>query len=692
MDRERDLILSGRPPTLCWEGVALGWKEEFPRPRSRGGDIPPPPLSAGWKTDPATPDFSDIPTTPTISSVKSDSALNSMEYWDYSVELECLSGPEDLQLAAELGKTLLERNKELENSLKHQQAIIDDQAQEIEYLTKQTAALREVNDSRLRIYEQLEISITELEKNNIRLNEESISDKSRIKSLSTTVDLLEGRCEELQRCVDEARSQERIRKRREKRRTSQKEDAASRKASGQDTVCQDEAHIEAMFSEEEVARLSGEVAWLKEETRHGDRKVVELEEQVKSLVAENSQLSAGLEAARRQSERCRPTRSSTVEEEVLALEEVSEGILCKKCLGLTEDSSSSQNQNAIELVQMGASELITQAINSVTTWTKEDTAEPKDQNNLIFLQSSIQDVETSLSANNHEDLVSKLDDQYRHLIDKYEALLSLHNQSSSERYHSEASISHQISLQEELRMSGQFENSDDENQESTTNHASIAQIENGELQIIRQDQFGFSEPSHMLNSNKPFCGRLTSSSMSKAEEYSEAETYSSGFSEGIDFKYCNKQTQTDVVIECQAKPSNEFKDYKKDENPLDLNKDANYMDDHFQTTPKYKIIFKEIFQVLKQAQVDTEGYQEEKQEQNKSKLSKPFSVNEKPAHKESMNYNVWKKKTKICNKDKGFEWDSNEYPSLASASVARLKILEESYANVLRKGIKQNYN
>ena len=43
---------------------------------------------------------------------------------------------------------------------------------------------------------------------------------------------------------------------------------------------QDEAHIEAMFSEEEVARLSGEVAWLKEETRHGDRKVVELEEQV----------------------------------------------------------------------------------------------------------------------------------------------------------------------------------------------------------------------------------------------------------------------------------------------------------------------------------------------------------------------------------------------------------------------------
>merc|ERR1712106_808617 len=356
----------------------------------------------------------------------------------------------------------------------------------------------------------------------------------------------------------------------------------------------------------------------------------------------------------------------TVEEEVLALEEVSEGILCKKCLGLTEDSPSSQNQHPIELVQMGASELISQAINSVTTWTKEDTREPKDKSHLIYIQSSVQeDVETSLSPNNQEDLVSKLDDQYRHLIDKYEALLSLHNQSNSERYHSEASLNHQISLQEELRMSGQFEN--------------------GEIQIMTQDAFGFSEPSHMLNSNKPFCGRLTSSSMSKAEEYSEAETYSSGFSEGIDFKYCNKQTQTDVVIECYTKATNEFKECKKD---------ANYMDDHFQTTPKYKLIFKEIFQVLKQAHGDTDGFKEEKQEPKKTKPSKN-STNEKLPSRDCVNHNVWKDKTykeKICHKDKGFEWDSNEYPSLASASVARLKILEESYANVLRKGIKQNYD
>jgi hypothetical protein len=38
----------------------------------------------------------------------------------------------DLQLAAELGKTLLERNKELENTLKQHQNVIEDQTQEIE--------------------------------------------------------------------------------------------------------------------------------------------------------------------------------------------------------------------------------------------------------------------------------------------------------------------------------------------------------------------------------------------------------------------------------------------------------------------------------------------------------------------------------------------------------------------------------
>lgn len=48
-------------------------------------------------------------------------------------------------------------------------------------MNKQTAALREVNDSRLKIYEQLEVSIQDLERANHRLVIENTSDKKLIK-------------------------------------------------------------------------------------------------------------------------------------------------------------------------------------------------------------------------------------------------------------------------------------------------------------------------------------------------------------------------------------------------------------------------------------------------------------------------------------------------------------------------------
>lgn len=51
-----------------------------------------------------------------------------------------------------------------------------------QYLTKQTVALREVNDSRLRIYEQLEVSIQDLERANHRLAVDHSGDKKHIKT------------------------------------------------------------------------------------------------------------------------------------------------------------------------------------------------------------------------------------------------------------------------------------------------------------------------------------------------------------------------------------------------------------------------------------------------------------------------------------------------------------------------------
>ncbi|KAL0272453.1 UNVERIFIED_CONTAM: hypothetical protein PYX00_005413 [Menopon gallinae] len=138
--------------------------------------------------------------------------LNSIDCWDYTIELECLAGSQDLQLAAELAKNLLARNKELENCVKQCQTTIEEQTQEIEYLSKQMTALRKTNDDRIRIYEQLEVSIQDLERANQRLALDSSTDKKQIKSLCAYRDSLEERCEELQKALDEARSQQKEKK------------------------------------------------------------------------------------------------------------------------------------------------------------------------------------------------------------------------------------------------------------------------------------------------------------------------------------------------------------------------------------------------------------------------------------------------------------------------------------------------
>ncbi|KAG7281145.1 hypothetical protein CRUP_032848 [Coryphaenoides rupestris] len=61
---------------------------------------------------------------------------------------------QDLHLAAELGKTLLERNKELEDSLQIMYGNNEEQAQEIELET-----LRDMNEQHAKVYEQLDLRV-----------------------------------------------------------------------------------------------------------------------------------------------------------------------------------------------------------------------------------------------------------------------------------------------------------------------------------------------------------------------------------------------------------------------------------------------------------------------------------------------------------------------------------------------------
>ncbi|KAK7913415.1 hypothetical protein WMY93_013626 [Mugilogobius chulae] len=109
----------------------------------------------------------------------------------------------DLQLAAELGKSLLERNRELEQGLGQMYTTNQEQLQEIEYLTKQVELLRQVNDQHAKVYEQLDSSARDLEQNNLKLSSDNRSAQNKIQGLTETVELLQTQVEELQKQVED---------------------------------------------------------------------------------------------------------------------------------------------------------------------------------------------------------------------------------------------------------------------------------------------------------------------------------------------------------------------------------------------------------------------------------------------------------------------------------------------------------
>ncbi|XP_035035961.1 cerebellar degeneration-related protein 2-like isoform X2 [Hippoglossus stenolepis] len=124
---------------------------------------------------------------------------------------------QDLHLAAELGKTLLERNKELEDSLQQMYINNEDQVQEIEYLSKQLEMLREMNEQHAKVYEQLDVTARELEITNEKLVLESKASQQKIDRMTGTVETLQGQVDSLTVRVEELRTLEELRVHREKK-------------------------------------------------------------------------------------------------------------------------------------------------------------------------------------------------------------------------------------------------------------------------------------------------------------------------------------------------------------------------------------------------------------------------------------------------------------------------------------------
>lgn len=121
----------------------------------------------------------------------------------------------DLHLAAELGKTLLDRNHDLEQALQQMYSTNQEQLQEIEYLTKQVDLLRQMNDQHAKVYEQLDMAARDLEEGNHRLVRDNRLAQHKIQGLTETIEGLQTHMEDLQAQVEELKTAQAQRNKRE---------------------------------------------------------------------------------------------------------------------------------------------------------------------------------------------------------------------------------------------------------------------------------------------------------------------------------------------------------------------------------------------------------------------------------------------------------------------------------------------
>ncbi|XP_021931281.1 cerebellar degeneration-related protein 2 isoform X3 [Zootermopsis nevadensis] len=463
----------------------------------------------------------------------------------------------DLQLAAELGKTLLERNKELENSVKQHQNIIEDQTQEIEYLTKQTAALREVNDSRLRIYEQLEVSIQELERANQRLALENSADKKHIKSLCLSIDSLESRCEELQRALDEVTLQQNSQARRQQR---SKSSSDNRNSSGPNIKLENEADqhgdegvdMKENAEDEEVIRLLEQLQESRSQRVKEQRKISELEEQLAGLLQENLALEEQLTLLRQKEEDMK-----SLQEEISTLEEVRQGHLCGRCL---RNMDSRGHDELSMMLDHEEEEEDGSVVNSVVSETHRS---------MIMLQIQDPSIEEGQTRDN----------PYRVLVEKYEALLEMQRRPAPGRQHHVAPSTNCLSLQEELQLSGDFSSFNGKVEAD-------AESDNEGIESAVPSKSCKKETDTEKKAEKAFSATPT--------DFSEAETSSSGFSDEIS----NKATQTEGHL-----PPGSFlcSIADGDDCRFSIYDDASPIESRFRKTPEYRQLFREIFAVLKRA-------------------------------------------------------------------------------------------
>ncbi|CAH8588709.1 unnamed protein product [Heterobilharzia americana] len=110
----------------------------------------------------------------------------------------------DLVLAAELGKALLDRNRKLELALEKSKSIEREKNAEIEFLIKELTNLRELSQRKMAFVDEADRYNQELDNSNRQLMRKISEDQQKIQRLSNTIASLEdqvaGLVERLKKC------------------------------------------------------------------------------------------------------------------------------------------------------------------------------------------------------------------------------------------------------------------------------------------------------------------------------------------------------------------------------------------------------------------------------------------------------------------------------------------------------------
>ncbi|XP_064633444.1 cerebellar degeneration-related protein 2-like [Lineus longissimus] len=345
----------------------------------------------------------------------------------------------ELQLAAELGKTLLERNRELETQLAAAQQLNHDQTLEIDFLAKQIETLRELNQSKMRVYEEVDKNSQEIEKINQSLQRECKADKEKIKRLIEAINGMETKCESLQNEVETLRQAEReaqqkpVVKRRTKSVPSLKElglfaDYHLVTNSRQGTLTPQEVEIKKL--QLIVKNLSSKLSC---EQRRNDT----AESELMAVTLENKLLA----------DRVRELQDNAhlikrLEKELQDLENRSSGKndvfcdRCKKCVDAVERFATVPEHDGE--CEIRHAELMKHQNGGSIYGSRESLqSEGVDK----------QDLSTYVAEEVHISLLSELDQQYHHLVQKYEQLLEAKGRRDSgktdahdQRRHKEAQV------------------------------------------------------------------------------------------------------------------------------------------------------------------------------------------------------------------------------------------------------------